>query len=164
MRTTLLLLAVALVACDGKDASGTDTKKTAQAAPAKAPPKTDEKTPAATQAPAAKQAPPSPPAVESTAGPAPQGVPVDGDADEAVAAAAGPVLDHTVKLLDGKDKSLADYRGKHVLVWGDVARDCPTHKDEADAFAARSRSPLSRGSRAAPPSPQRRKSSLPRRR
>jgi len=28
----------------------------------------------------------------------------------------GPVLDHTVKLLDGTDRSLADYRGKAVLV------------------------------------------------
>ena len=137
MRTTLLVLAVALVACDGKDASGTDTKKTAQAAPAKAPPKTDEKTPAATQAPAAKQAPPSPPAVESTAGPAPQGVPVDGDADEAVAAAAGPVLDHTVKLLDGKDKSLADYRGKALLVVN-TASECgftPQYADLQQVYA-----------------------------
>jgi len=136
MRTTLLLLAVALVACDGKDASGTDTKKAAQATPAKTPAKPDEKAPAAKQDPAAKQAAPGLPAVESTAGPAPQGVPVDGD-DEAVAAASGPVLDHTVKLLDGKDKSLAEYRGKALLVVN-TASECgftPQYADLQELYA-----------------------------
>jgi glutathione peroxidase len=135
MRTTLLLLAVALVACDGKDASGTDTKKTAEATPAKTPAKPIEKTPAAKQEPAAKQAPP---AVESTAGPAPQGVPVnDADDDGSIVAASGPVLDHTVKLIDGKDKSLADYRGKALLVVN-TASECgftPQYADLQEVYA-----------------------------
>ena len=43
----------------------------------------------------------------------------DSKADGKVAAAPkgeGPVLDHTVKAIDGTDKSLADFRGKALLV------------------------------------------------
>jgi len=35
---------------------------------------------------------------------------------DATPAAGGPVLDHTVQMNDGSDKSLADYRGKVLLV------------------------------------------------
>lgn len=37
-------------------------------------------------------------------------------AEPAVAAASSPVIDHTVKLLDGSEKDLKDYRGKALLV------------------------------------------------
>lgn len=134
MRTTLLLLAVALVACDGKDASGTDTKKTAQAAPAKAPAKPDEKAPAAKAAPAGDPeaaAKPTEPAVE------PAATAIVPPTEPAVAAASGPVLDHTVKLLDGKDRSLAEYRGKALLVVN-TASECgftPQYADLQEVYA-----------------------------
>jgi glutathione peroxidase len=136
MRTTLLLLAVALVACDGKDAAATDTKKTAAAKPAPA----TQPAPAAKPAEpvAAKPAPVAPEPVESTAGPAELGKPVNPDEPNTVeVAAGGPVLDHTVKLLDGTDKSLADYRGKALLVVN-TASECgftPQYADLQEVYA-----------------------------
>jgi glutathione peroxidase len=127
MRTTLLLLAVALVACDGKDASGTDTKKTAEATPAKTPAKPVEKTPAAKPAEPAVD----PAAIAKPAEPAATAV------AEPIVAASGPVLDHTVKLIDGKDKSLADYRGKALLVVN-TASECgftPQYADLQEVYA-----------------------------
>jgi glutathione peroxidase len=133
MRTTLLLLAVALVACDGKDAAGTDTKKTAQAAPA---------APAAKQAPGESKPSTAKPAEPSTATLEPTAVepPAVAPAETAVASAAvasGPVLDQTVKLLDGTDKSLADYRGKALLVVN-TASECgftPQYADLQEVYA-----------------------------
>ena len=46
---------------------------------------------------------------------APKGTAAKADA-AAAPAATGPVLDHTVKTITGEDKSLADYRGKALLV------------------------------------------------
>jgi glutathione peroxidase len=125
MRTTLLLLAVALVACDAKDA---DAKKTAQATPA---------APAA-KAPAGKPAPE--PTTPTDAKPT---MPADTQPTEPVAvtstptAEPGPVLDHKVKLLDGTDKSLADYRGKALLVVN-TASECgftPQYADLQEVYA-----------------------------
>lgn len=137
MRTTLLLLAVALVACDGKDAAGTDTKKTAQAAPAtkEAPKQT---APAGEPAPVAAK--PTEPIVGEATAPPPRadGEPIMPDAqDPTVTTASGPVLDHTVKLLDGSDKSLADYRGKALLVVN-TASECgftPQYADLQEVYA-----------------------------
>jgi glutathione peroxidase len=134
MRTTLLLLAVALVACDGKDAAGTDTnKKTAQAAP---------KAPDAKQAPAGAAAPATakpaePSAIEPASLAKVEPAPAEPSALSATVASSGPVLDHTVKLLDGTEKSLADYRGKAVLVVN-TASECgftPQYADLQEVYA-----------------------------
>lgn len=124
MRTTLLLLAVALAACDGKDASGsdakTDPKQTAQA------------TPAAEQTPNAEPAAAADPATAKT-----PTMPADTSKPSDAAVASGPVLDHTVKLLDGTDKSLADYRGKALLVVN-TASECgltPQYADLQEVYA-----------------------------
>jgi glutathione peroxidase len=57
--------------------------------------------------PAAQPAAPAP-ALASEAAPTPE--------QPAPAAAADVLIDHSVKLLDGSDKSLADYRGKALLI------------------------------------------------
>lgn len=117
MRTTLILLAVALVACDAKD-PGADAKADAT--------KTAAKTPEAAAKPA--DAKPAEPAAMPNAAPT-EAAPT--------AAATGPVLDHTVKLLDGTDKSLADYRGKAVLVVN-TASECgftPQYADLQELYA-----------------------------
>jgi glutathione peroxidase len=123
MRTTLLVLAAALVACDGRDAAGTDTKKTAQAAPA------------------TKEAPkPTEPIVGEATAPPPRtdAKPImPDDQDHTITTASGPVLDHTVKLLDGTDKSLTDYRGKALLVVN-TASECgftPQYADLQEVYA-----------------------------
>jgi glutathione peroxidase len=138
MRTTLLLLAVALAACDGKDASGTDTKKTAQAAPA-AKPAADAK-PAAEPSVAKAPTEPAQPLVGEATAPPPRDdekpLPPD-EEDHTVTAATGPVLDHEVKLLDGTAKSLADYRGKALLVVN-TASECgftPQYADLQEVYA-----------------------------
>jgi len=131
MRTTLLLFAVALVACDSKDAAGTDTKKTAQAAPA-AP--ADKK--AASEA-APTAAKPSEPTAMPTKPAAATPTEPEVAVASATAVASGPVLDHTVKLLDGSDKSLADYRGKALLVVN-TASECgftPQYADLQEVYA-----------------------------
>jgi glutathione peroxidase len=140
MRTTLLLFAVALVACDGKDAAGTDTKKTAQA-PAKAAPAdakaSGEAAPTATKPSEPAAAKPTEPAATPTEPAAMPTAPTDTTATSATAAASGPVLDHTVKLLDGSDKSLADYRGKALLVVN-TASECgftPQYADLQEVYA-----------------------------
>lgn len=125
MRTTLLLLAVALAACDGKDASGTDTKKTADAKQADAKPATAK--PATADAKPATAKPSEPAAAPSE--------PAAAAAADAVAS--GPVLDHEVKLLDGTTKSLADYRGKALLVVN-TASECgftPQYADLQEVYA-----------------------------
>lgn len=86
MRPTLLLLALALVACDAKDTKP-DAAKTAA----------DDETPAAK---AAEKDGPSDAAAETPE----------------VAAGPGMVHEHTVKMLDGSERSLADYQGKALLV------------------------------------------------
>lgn len=128
MRTTLLLLALALVACDSKDASGTDTKKTADAKQAAAKTAADAKQADAKPAADAKQAPAVDPAAAAPS------EPVVATAD---AAASGPVLDHEVQLLDGTKKSLADYRGKALLVVN-TASECgftPQYADLQEVYA-----------------------------
>jgi glutathione peroxidase len=130
MRTTLLLLAVALVACDGKDAAGTDTnKKTAQAAP---------KAPDAKQAPAGAATPvaakPAEPSAIEPAVAKVEPTPAEPSVASATVAASGPVLDHTVKLLDGTEKSLAAYRGKALLVVN-TASECGFTPQYADLQA-----------------------------
>jgi len=130
MRTSLLLLAVALVACDGKDAAGTDTKKAAQAAPAKQAPAAD---PAATAKPADAAAKPASP----SAAPTTPAAPTEAAPAPTAVAASGPVLDHEVKLLDGTEKSLADYRGKALLVVN-TASECgftPQYADLQELYA-----------------------------
>ena len=136
MRTTLLLLAVALVACDGKAASGTDTKtdpkKTAQAAPATKQAADANQAPAADPAAAAKPTDPVAAAPSEPAMPTNAATPID-----PAAVASGPVLDHTVKLLDGTEKSLADYRGKALLVVN-TASECgftPQYADLQEVYA-----------------------------
>lgn len=108
MRIPLILVAVALVACDAKDTTATKTAQanTAPAAPAKA---AEAKIPADAPEPVKTTAAPDEPTpvVPSDEPPA---------AEPTAIAATGPVLDHQVKLLDGSDKSLADYRGKALLV------------------------------------------------
>jgi glutathione peroxidase len=108
MRTTLLLLAVALVACDAKDA-GADAKKTAEAVPT-APTKTET---------TVKNDPTPTPSIDVVS------TPVE---------PTGPVLDHEVKLLDGTAKSLADYRGKALLVVN-TASECGYTPQYADLQA-----------------------------
>jgi glutathione peroxidase len=115
---------VALVACDAKEA-GADAKKTAEAAPT-APAAKD--VPAGTPAPTANAKPNEPAAKPNeavAAAPTPAAVPT------------GPVLDHQVKLLDGTDKSLADYRGKALLVVN-TASECgftPQYADLQEVYA-----------------------------
>jgi glutathione peroxidase len=133
MRTTLLLLAVALVACDAKDA-GTDAKKTAEAA---------------SKAPAGKAAaelasvsvktpkPGEPLAVTKAAEPVAAAAEPVAAAPDTPAAASGPVLEHEVKLLDGTAKSLTDYRGKALLVVN-TASECgftPQYADLQEVYA-----------------------------
>jgi glutathione peroxidase len=131
MRTTLLLLAVALVACDAKDA-GADAKKTAEAAP---------KTPAGKPAAEPSGVKPAVPAADAK----PDAPIADAKAAEPIAAApdalaaapTGPVLDHEVKLLDGTTKSLADYRGKALLLVN-TASECgftPQYADLQEVYA-----------------------------
>jgi len=93
MRSAPLLLASCLVVCGCSDSSAPGTPA---AAPAGAAAKPDGAPPADGPSAATPSAAESP-----TAAPAPDD---------------GVVIDHTVKLLDGSDKSLADYRGKAVLV------------------------------------------------
>ncbi|MEX1365015.1 MAG: glutathione peroxidase [Nannocystaceae bacterium] len=83
-----LLLVLALTACDSTSTAKTDATPDAKAAAAK----TD--------------AAPSDAKAEAPADPS----------AEPAEVASGPVLDHTVKLLDGSDKSLTEYRGKALLV------------------------------------------------
>lgn len=83
-----LLLVLALTACDSTPTAKTDAKPDAKPVAAK----TD-----AAPSDAKAEVPAEPPA-------------------EPAAVASGPVLDHTVKLLDGSDKSLTEYRGKALLV------------------------------------------------
>lgn len=108
MRPAPLLVALVLVACDAKEADSSPAKtaaakaapaKTAAADPAKTaaadPAKTDAADPAKTAA-----ADPAKTDAEPEASPTPNDVRID----------------HAVKLLDGSDKSLTDYRGKALLV------------------------------------------------
>lgn len=84
MRTTPLLLVLALCACDqGKAESKPDAPSKAEAAKADA----------------------------AKADDAPK---AEGEAAKTVAG--GPIIDHSVKLLDGGEKNLSDYRGKALLV------------------------------------------------
>ncbi len=87
----LLTLCLALVACDSKDADS--SAKTAKAdSQAKATP-----------------------SAKAKSDPAPAATP-DAEPDPNLPAPNDAVVDHTVKLLDGGEKNLADYRGKALLV------------------------------------------------
>lgn len=113
MRITLLLLAVTLVACDAKD-TGAEAPKTAAATKPAAATKTADDAKAAS----ANAVVAEPEAAEP----------------DPTATATGPVLDHEVKLLDGRDKSLADYRGKALLVVN-TASECGFTPQYADLQA-----------------------------
>ncbi len=120
MRSAPLLFALALVACDAKDAPA-DAKKAATK-PAAAGAANDKakagKSPAASAKPELASAKPT------------------GAADSSFKPN-DVVLDHTVKLLDGSDKSLADYRGKALLVVN-TASECgytPQYADLQEVYA-----------------------------
>ncbi len=123
MRSTPLLLALALVACDGGNADAKPHPKDASAKTGAA--KTDAAKTGAAKTGATKT------------GAAKTGAAKTDAAKIATATPNDLVLDHTVKLLDGSDKSLAEYRGKALLVVN-TASECgftPQYADLQEVYA-----------------------------
>ncbi|MCA9656117.1 MAG: glutathione peroxidase [Myxococcales bacterium] len=121
MRVSPLLIVLALAACDSApkkdDAAKTAAARTA--GPKDAAAKTDDAKADDAKADDAKtdDAKDAAAKADDAAGDGAVALAEGGAADDAaIAAAEGPVIDHTVKLLDGSDKSLSDYRGKALLV------------------------------------------------